>query len=222
MFIDAYEVILLDQARTFMFGVDRFGPDENFSLTYRRIGGTTLSDRQVNHVVSTVFKTRLDAYEERKRDDNFPTVRQAISEAKLDVSDRDIDFIDDLMAEHEIGPVPETHKTAIHALSTTHRLGIISNIWGQPARFEHNLQNAGIFDCFEHIVWSSAYGESKPSPNLFAVATNYWDLEPDRILLSEMIRSGTSVERKLRVLDVYGSTRRHRLCLIRVPSQIWS
>lgn len=182
MFIDSYEVILLDQSRTFMFGVDRFGPGEDYSQTYRRIGGATLSDKSVNEAVSSIFKALLDAYENRERDNDFPAVRQAIGEVGLNISDSDIELLDDLVAEHEIGAVPDGHWSAIHRLAGSHRLGIISNIWAQPARFEHNLQNAGIFECFEHIVWSSEFGKSKPSPDLFEAALDYWNLEPHPIL----------------------------------------
>ncbi|MEE2754790.1 MAG: HAD family hydrolase [Candidatus Latescibacterota bacterium] len=64
----------------------------------------------------------------------------------------------------------------------THHLGIISNVWEKPAKFEHSLQTACIFDYFEHIVWSSEYHKSKPFQDLFGAATNYWNVQPDRIL----------------------------------------
>ena len=38
--LDRFKVILLDMNGTFMFGQDRFGPEEDFAATYRRLGGT--------------------------------------------------------------------------------------------------------------------------------------------------------------------------------------
>ena len=197
MFIDAFDVILLDQGRTFMFEIDRFGQDEDYASTYARVGGKNLSDSEVAHAVTLTYQTLLDAYGDRSRDNDFPTVRQAIVEAGLHVSESDFDLLDDLFAEHEIGVIPRVHRDAIHRLSETHRLGMISNIWAQPARFEHNLQKAGIFDCFEHIVWSSAYRKSKPFVELFQIALDYWKLEPERILYVEMTRSGMSGDQRL-------------------------
>lgn len=182
MFIDSFDIIILDQARTFMFGVDRFGPEADFASTYNRIGGRDLCADDVNDFVTAVFGKMVSAYDDRNRDDRFPTVAEAALEAGLSLSAKDISLFDDLFAEHEIGSIPESHRQAIHKLSESHRLGIISTIWAQPARFEHNLQDAGVFDCFEHIVWSSMYGRSKPSVKLFAIALGYWDLSPDRIL----------------------------------------
>jgi FMN phosphatase YigB (HAD superfamily) len=182
LFIDPFDIILLDQARTFMFGVDRFGPETDFASTYTRIGGGDLGLDDVNVFVTAMFGRMVSAYDDRNREDRFPTVAQAALEAGLNLSAKDVFLLDDLFAEHEIGSIPESHCQAIHKLSKSHRLGIISNIWAQPARFEHNLQNAGIFDCFEHIVWSSLYGKSKPSKKLFTIALDYWNLPPDRIL----------------------------------------
>ena len=43
-----YDVLLLDLNGTFMFGQDRFAPDEAFGETYRGLGGTRLSDTEVS------------------------------------------------------------------------------------------------------------------------------------------------------------------------------
>ena len=180
--LNSVDVIILDQGETFMFDNDRFGPDQGYFETYRRIGGVRMNDEEVTRVVDFLIKSLIEAYEGREKDDDFPTVRDVIEASGHAVDKQDFDLLDDLFAEHEIGVIPEAHRDAIHRLSKTHRLGIISNIWAQPARFEHNLQKAGIFDCFEHIVWSSAHRKSKPSTKLFQAALDYWQLEPERIL----------------------------------------
>jgi len=37
-FLDQFPVLLLDMNGTFMFGHDRFGPDEDYYATYRPLG----------------------------------------------------------------------------------------------------------------------------------------------------------------------------------------
>ena len=176
------DVILLDQGETFMFANDRFGPDENFSDTYRRIGGTLLADSEVNAVISYVLESLITSYDSGLQDDRFPTVGDILMSSDRCLPGQEVALLDDVVAEHEIGTISQTHRDTIHRLHETHRLGIISNIFAQRGRFEHNLQTAGIFDCFEHIVWSSAHGMIKPSAKLFQIAIDHWGLEPARML----------------------------------------
>jgi hypothetical protein len=58
-FIDQFDIILLDMGYTFMFDVDRFSDTENYGTTYYRLGGTLLSSRQIQEIISTVFDTML-------------------------------------------------------------------------------------------------------------------------------------------------------------------
>ena len=176
------DVIVLDQGETFMFGNDRFGPSVNYAETYRRIGGRRLPDQVVNDCVQRIFEALVIAYDSRTCDDRFPTVRDIASELDIQHEAEEIELLDDVIAEHEIGIISEAHRKAIHNFTTTHRVGIISNVFAQPARFEHNLQQAGIFGCFEHIAWSSAHRMIKPSPALFRVSIDHWGVEPSRTL----------------------------------------
>ena len=41
-FLDQFSVLLLDMNGTFMFGHDRFGPDEDYFATYASLGGRNL------------------------------------------------------------------------------------------------------------------------------------------------------------------------------------
>ena len=175
------DVILLDQGETFMFGNDRFGREQDFAATYRNIGGALLSDAEVHDTISTTVEALLVAYDSGQADDRFPTVHDILA-ASTTLSETEMDFLDDVIAEHEVGTISSQHRETIHQLAETHRLGIISNVFAQPARFEHNLQQAGILGCFDHIVWSSAHGVIKPSPRIFHIAIEHWAIEPDRIL----------------------------------------
>lgn len=175
------DVILLDQGETFMFENDRFSEGEDYARTYRNIGGEALSDDQVNKTVRTVVESLFEAYDDGEHDDCFPTVLDIVSNQK-DLPHGEAELIDDVVAEHELGTISPERQQAIRTLARTHPLGIISNVFAQPARFEHNLQRAGIFDCFDHLVWSSTHGAIKPSPQLFQVALDHWQLPPGRML----------------------------------------
>lgn len=176
------DVVLLDQGETFMFENDRFGPDQDYAKTYREVGGERLRDEEATEAVTRTFDFLIAAYDSGDCDDEFPTVSEAVSLCGLDLPDEEVALLDDVIAEHETGTISEAHRATVHALRRLCPLGIISNVFAQPARFEHNLQNAGIFDCFDHIVWSSTNGAIKPSAKLFHVALDYWALAPERIL----------------------------------------
>ena len=176
------DVILLDQGETFMFENDRFGPDEDYASTYQRVGGMTQSPDEVQKLIEEVFGRIVQAYDSRIDDDRFPTVGDLTRKIAPTLPPSEVDLIDDIIAEHEIGVISKAHRSTIRMLASTHRLGIISNVFAQPPRFEHNLQKTGIFDCFEHIVWSSTESAIKPSPKVYQVALDYWQMEADRIV----------------------------------------
>ena len=62
--VDQFYVILLDMAKTFMFGVDRFSEDENFAATYWKVGGKRLGDQDVQQAIRTVIETMQTDYDQ--------------------------------------------------------------------------------------------------------------------------------------------------------------
>lgn len=54
--LSRFSVVLLDMNGTFMFGGDRFGPEENFAASYHRLGGSRLADRVVQEGVRACFE----------------------------------------------------------------------------------------------------------------------------------------------------------------------
>jgi hypothetical protein len=72
--LDSTSAIALDMCGTFMFGHDRFGPDEQYGRTYRSLGGTTLSDDRVRAAIIACFRTMNTIYEDIARHDSFPSV----------------------------------------------------------------------------------------------------------------------------------------------------
>lgn len=165
-----------------MSGNDRFGPEQDYAETYRRLGGSNLADRDATDAIRSVIAYLIEAYDSGCCDDDFPTVADAIVALSIDLAVEDGELIDDVIAEHEVGGISETHRDTIRELARTYSLGIISNVFAQPSRFEHNLLSCGLFACFQSMVWSSFHRAIKPSPLIFDVALSRWGLEPERIL----------------------------------------
>jgi len=66
------DVVLLDRGETFMFENDRFGPDQDYAATYRKVGGEHLSDEDVQSLVSYMFDSLTQAYDDGHHDDIYP------------------------------------------------------------------------------------------------------------------------------------------------------
>jgi putative hydrolase of the HAD superfamily len=178
--ISSFNVILLDQGKTFMFENDRFGPDVDYAATYRDLGGADLSPARVQTVVARLFDHFLALGRDPARFDSFPTIPEAIRNMpELAVPKEEWDRIDELFAIHELGVISARHAHTIHALAATHRLGVVSNIWATPTHFVANLERAGVRGCFEHLVWSSEQGCIKPSPRLFRHALRLFGVPPE-------------------------------------------
>jgi hypothetical protein len=76
--LSRFDVILLDQGKTFMFENDRFGLQIDYATTYRALGGITLSPARVQRVVNQLFDRLLAIYQDSTRSDSFPTIPDAI------------------------------------------------------------------------------------------------------------------------------------------------
>lgn len=179
----AFDVILLDQGKTFLFENDRFGPAVDYFATYRDLGGVVLSRARVQAIVARLFDHFLELSHDPARYNCFPTIPASIrSLPELAVPETEWDRIDDLFALHELGVIPARHAHALQVLSTNHRLGVVSNIWARPPRFVANLEKAGVRAYFEHLVWSSELGCIKPARRLFEHALGLFKVSPSRVL----------------------------------------
>lgn len=106
----------LDMNGTFMFGEDRFGDSEVFSIRYRKIGGT-LSQSQVNTVIRAAYQYLNLRYAAEKYRNSFPSVKTGIRETFEEVLSEDaILKIVDTFAFHERGYVPGEYVAALHKL----------------------------------------------------------------------------------------------------------
>jgi len=183
-FIDAFDVIVLDMGDTFMFDVDRFGEDEDYYATYCRVGGQRLRPEEVHARITDVFGRMLNAARDAARYDDFGDVRRFLEDPgglpRLPAAEAEL--IVEVFALHEVGSVPESHAKALRQLRSTHRLGIVSNVWSPSHVFEAELDRAGIRDLFAVRVWSSDCLSIKPSPRLFGKALDAFAVEAARAL----------------------------------------
>jgi HAD superfamily hydrolase (TIGR01549 family) len=183
-FIDQFDVILLDQGRTFLFDCDRFGPEQDYYASYRRLGGSSLQTGEVRELVETVMNHMFSIYRSNHRLERFPTVHQALQELKLpNLPAEEHDHLENLIADHETGHISPRHVHAIQTLAQTHRLGIVSNIFARSRCFVDDLKKAGIYRCFEHIFWSSDHGWIKPSPRIFPHMLENFGSRPEKTLM---------------------------------------
>ena len=183
-FIDKFEVILLDMGNTFMFGMDRFGENEDYHATYCQLGGQYLGPEEVHDVITNVFGQMLSAARDPLRYDDFGDVRRFLNEldgtAKLSESENEL--IVEVFSRHEVGKISETHVESLRRLSSTHQLGIVSNIWSPCKVFENELDRVSIKELFTICVWSSDSLSIKPSPHLFLKALDAFSIESARIV----------------------------------------
>ncbi len=183
-FLDQFEVILLDQGRTFMFDNDRFEESDDCFSTYENLGGRCLSPVALRMVIGQLYDYLLRLERSPSYYDSFPSIPIALRETDawpFEDPD-DAERIADLFALHELGAISERHINALRILARSHRLGIVSNVWGPKKRFEENLKNAGVYECFELCVWSSDHGAIKPSVKLFRQALDYFRVPPSKVL----------------------------------------
>src|SRR5262245_39851838 len=78
--LESFDVVMLDLNGTFMFGQDRFGPEQDYAATYSRLGGIALAPALVQALISeTVHRMDL-LYRDPACRDRFPAVRDVIGD----------------------------------------------------------------------------------------------------------------------------------------------
>ena len=198
-FIDQFQVILLDMARTFMFGVDRFAEEEDFAATYRGLGGTSLSDDTVQCCLrGTVARMQAD-YDRWDMLRPFPSVRQYLQTCPQaqNFPLGAVALLEQTVALHEVGTIPASHAATLWRLRQTHRLGVLSDIFAPGTVFLREFRRAGVLDLFEMVLFSSEHGYIKPSPFPFRQAC-----EGFQVAASQIVYAGDSFER-----DIVGAHR---------------
>jgi putative hydrolase of the HAD superfamily len=164
--LDKYRVLLLDMNGTFMFGEDRFAAHEDFYRTYVDVGGGALSAAEVAHYIRT-------CYEGMSRDYADPAYYDDLSEGLkryANAPDAEAVLLERVFALHELGQVPEWAASLLRRLGRTHKLALVANIWAPKHAWLVEFRRAGIFDAFQHVVFSSDSCSIKPSPVIYREA----------------------------------------------------
>ena len=185
--LDQYDVILLDLNATFMFGGDRFGAAHDYHATYRAesSGGGSLSERDLRAAIDTCYAHLARIYDDPTRIDDFPGVAETLNALPpaCDFPPYEREWIERVFATHELGRVPDDHAAALSRLASTHRLGLVSNIWSRKAPWLAELERARVADLFTVLVFSSDSRSMKPSQRLFDTALAAFDAPRDRVVV---------------------------------------
>ena len=177
-----YQALLLDMNGTFMFGHDRFGDDVDYYETYRALGAHGVDAPTVNRMVTRLVDEMANLYRDPVFQEEFPTVSQTLSRLYPSEALQQLAWIEEVVARHEIGHIPEAHLKVLRALSHTHRLGLVTNIWSRKDLWLQEFEVSGLKDVFEVMVFSSDHRSIKPSPGLFRRAILALGIPPSDIL----------------------------------------
>ncbi|HMB91140.1 MAG TPA: HAD-IA family hydrolase [Rhodothermales bacterium] len=196
-----FRVVLLDMNRTFMFGEDRFGPDEDFAATYRNMGGKEQDDDAVNQAVRACVASMTVIYEDPERSDSFPQVIDTVRQLPETEgwSEVEIQRLDRVITRHELGTVPPAYAALLKRMAVTHELGVVSNIWGNKTLWLEEMERAGIRVLFKSLIFSSDSTSIKPSPRLFEDALLSFDVER-----SEVVFIGDDLQRDIAAAQAVG------------------
>ncbi len=186
------KALLLDMNGTFMFGEDRFGESEDYSVYYSEIGGTLSSDK-INGVIHAVYGSLASKYPDADYRECFPTLKCAIHEViDENLENDEIDKIINTFAFHELGHIPAEYTSALQKLSQRFMLAAVADIWSPKPVWIKEFEQAGILDLFSTMSFSSDHGMVKPSPKPFNQILNGLALSN-----SEAVVIGDSVRRDL-------------------------
>jgi FMN phosphatase YigB (HAD superfamily) len=184
--------LLLDMNSTFMFGEDRFGDSEDFSVHYFKIGGT-LSQSEINRIVRSAYRYLDAKYPDVAYRHSFPPLESAIREVVGKTLGRDeVAKIIETFAFHELGYIPNEYVAALQELRQRFTLAAVIDIWSPKAAWLKEFERAGISGLFSATSFSSDHGMVKPSPKPFELV-----LSQLGVSRSEAIVVGDSPRRDL-------------------------
>jgi FMN phosphatase YigB (HAD superfamily) len=203
--IDKFSTILLDMNDTFMFGADRFGSNEDYSIVYHQLGGMIESVR-VNQLIQAAYAYLDIRYPDPQYRESFPSLREAFVsvEGQDSLSEMDLELLIETFARHELGFVPPKYATAINQLSQRFRLGLVIDIWAPKTLWIETLNQCGVLSLCESASFSSECGIVKPSPLPFLNV-----LEEMQVNRQDAVVIGDSVRR-----DLGGATAAGIACIL--------
>jgi len=152
---------------TFMFGEDRFGAAEDFSIQYGALGGVKYAE-QINAIIRSAYEYLDERYIDEAYQNQFPSLESAILETFGEVAEREeLDRFIGTFAHHELGYIPEDYVQALKKLQKRFVLAAVVDIWAPKALWIEAFREAGILDLFSALFFSSDHGIVKPSPKPF-------------------------------------------------------
>ena len=160
-------MLLLDMNSTFMFGEDRFGDSEDFSVHYFKNGGA-LAKSEINRVIRAAYEYLDVRYPDENYRHNFPSLESAIREVyDVNLDKKEMAKIVNTFAFHELGHIPSDYVAALFKLQTKFTLAAVIDIWAPKSAWLNTFECAGISGLFSAISFSSDHGMVKPSPKPF-------------------------------------------------------
>ncbi len=186
------KALLLDMNSTFMFGEDRFAENEDFSIYYKKIGGS-LKKKELNHIIMSAYDYLDMRYPDEKYRHNFPSLKKAIEKSHtVEITEEEKEKIIDTFAFHELGRIPQEFVAALHKLKERFMLAVVIDIWSPKKPWIKAFEKAGIDKLFSASSFSSDHGMVKPSHKPFELVVSQLNLRKEECLVV-----GDSVRRDL-------------------------
>lgn len=116
--------------------------------------------------------------------DAFPSVADVLRNPKLDLGfgNPEMELLEEVIAHHELGNVPEDQTVSLQRLAKTHRLILVSNIWSSTRLWIEHLKATEVLDAFDAVVFSSEHGCIKPGRRIFEIALEYAQVPPNKVV----------------------------------------
>jgi len=193
--LSSFGGVLLDMNGTFMFGGDRFGPEQDYEATYRAFGGQGLASEVVRRTITACFESLGVIYEDPKRCDSFPSVLEKLRELAPDLPETELNLLERVIAQHELGRVPDAYALRLKRLAATHRVGVVANILSRKGPWLDEFARAGVLKVFATTVFSSDGRSIKPSRRSIKPSRKLFDRALDALTTprSEVVFVGDSL-----------------------------
>jgi FMN phosphatase YigB (HAD superfamily) len=188
--IDQFSTVLLDMNDTFMFGADRFGSDEDYSVIYHQLGGT-MEQSRVNKLIQAAYSYLDVRYPDPQYRETFPSLQEAFLSVEdgASLSEEDLNLLIETFASHELGAVPAEYAASINILSKRFRLGLVIDIWAPKNLWVETLNQCGVLPVCEATSFSSDCGMVKPSPRPFLKVLEEMRVNPvDAVVIGDSVR----------------------------------
>lgn len=183
------KAVLLDMNGTFMFGQDRFGHAEDFSIQYRKLGGIKYAN-EVNEIIRRAYTYLDERYREEAFQYQFPSVASAIQETGgKRIEPDEVERMVATFAYHELGYIPDEYVSALHDLHQHVVLAAVIDIWAPKSPWLTLFREAGIDELFSVMYFSSDHGIVKPSPRPFEIVLSEINISPtDAVMIGDFPR----------------------------------